>query len=1075
MRRLLLLGLLCLAGCSTSDVGSSATLTACTTGADCASDELCVAQVCTPIDEVDASGADTTADVDTTPDVTPDTTPFEPTPCTSAADCESGYCVPTRDGNLCTVACNGPCPIEGWICRLVQSSGSDVAQICMPPDNALCSPCNADVDCDGLANLCLENLDGTFCGIDCSTSNTCPDGFRCQDVTRFNVRNEPVNFRQCTPETNTCSGCYDQDNDGYGIGARCAGSDCDDLNPGAYEGRIELCNGTDDDCDGNADEDFDLNTDPLHCGDCGISCNAVRGTGGCAEGLCIVTACETGYFDANADFLDGCEYACTPNADTGGIEACNGIDDDCDAQVDEDFDLQRDNSNCGVCGQSCTVNNGAAHCEFGGCVLDGCEGSFRDCNLLPLDGCESDPQTDPDHCGSCARACELEGAIQACVAGDCAVGGCQTGRADCDTVPFNGCEIDLLNDPLHCGACDIDCSFADGTPDCNVGACGVATCNGTLADCNGLYSDLCEIDTAADKGNCGGCGRVCDETNTDAVSCGFLGCQVDLCSAGWGNCDGLVGNGCEQDTLESMDHCGGCGLVCDPPGAAGYCTGGTCRFDTCLDGFRDIDGDPSNGCEYGCVPLSDTDEPDDTGLDANCDGIDGDAARAVFLSASGSDRNSGLNPGDPVRSLAKALDVANTTAGRNQVLVTLGSFTGSGLTVSTPVSIYGGYSLTFAGRGATRSVFTSTSAVALTYSGIGDRTTLDRMTIQSANQTAPGAESVAVAVANAGAFLTIRNALLRAGTGGSGTNGAPGVSGASGDSGVTGGAGCDGNCSGRTGATAGAAPGGGGGGTGRYRNSGIGGAGGSQNGSACGGYGGGGSGGGGLGCSDGNPNGGSQGGNGCDAPSGGNGTPANGTGSFAGIDWVPSDASSGADGATGGGGGGGGAGGGEDCYYLFGSYYGTGGAGGAGGGGGGAGTGGQAGSSGGASVALLVLNSTLRLETTLLQTDGGGRGGAGGNGGAAGNGGNGGAGGGCGSSTCGSGGRGGNGGRGGSGGCGGGGAGGPSVGILGVDGASVQLIDTSFAVGGPGSGGTSPCGNNGEDGLNAETSRLTLL
>lgn len=113
MRRLLLLGLLCLTACSTSDVGSSATLTACATGADCASDELCVDQFCTPIDEVDASGADTTADVDTTPDVTPDTTPFEPTPCTSAADCESGYCVPTREGNLCTVACNGPCPIEG--------------------------------------------------------------------------------------------------------------------------------------------------------------------------------------------------------------------------------------------------------------------------------------------------------------------------------------------------------------------------------------------------------------------------------------------------------------------------------------------------------------------------------------------------------------------------------------------------------------------------------------------------------------------------------------------------------------------------------------------------------------------------------------------------------------------------------------------------------------------------------------------------------------------------------------------------------------------------------------------------
>ena len=49
------------------------------------------------------------------------------------------------------------------------------------------------------------------------------------------------------------------------------------------------------------------------------------------------------------------------------------------------------------------------------------------------------------------------------------------------------------------------------------------------------------------------------------------------------------------------------------------------------------------------------------------------------------------------------------------------------------------------------------------------------------------------------------------------------------------------------------------------------------------------------------------------------------------------------------------------------------------------------------------------------------------------------------------------------------------MGILGVDNASVRLIDTSFAVGGPGSGGTSPCGNNGQDGLNADTARLTIL
>ena len=45
----------------------------------------------------------------------------------------------------------------------------------------------------------------------------------------------------------------------------------------------ELCNGRDDDCDGDVDEDFSLVSDPENCGACGVACDADR--------LCAASAC----------------------------------------------------------------------------------------------------------------------------------------------------------------------------------------------------------------------------------------------------------------------------------------------------------------------------------------------------------------------------------------------------------------------------------------------------------------------------------------------------------------------------------------------------------------------------------------------------------------------------------------------------------------------------------------------------------------------------------------------------------------------------------------------------------------
>ena len=48
--------------------------------------------------------------------------------------------------------------------------------------------------------------------------------------------------------------------------------------------------------------------------------------------------------------------------------------------------------------------------------------------------------------------------------------------------------------------------------------------------------------------------------------------------------------------------------------------------------FVDLDGNPANGCEYACTATG-PDLPDDSFIDSNCDGIDGDASKAIFVSS----------------------------------------------------------------------------------------------------------------------------------------------------------------------------------------------------------------------------------------------------------------------------------------------------------------------------------------------------------------------------------------------------------------------------------------------------------
>ncbi len=136
----------------------------------------------------------------------------------------------------------------------------------------------------------------------------------------------------------------DADGDGYGDGAStvlaCAApdgyvdadGDCDDGNAAVNPGAEEVCNGIDDDCDGEVDEGV-------------LSTFYADADGdGFGNGADSVQACEApaGYIVSDGD-CDDADAAVNPGAE----EVCNGIDDDCDGEVDEGFDNDGDGiANC---------------------------------------------------------------------------------------------------------------------------------------------------------------------------------------------------------------------------------------------------------------------------------------------------------------------------------------------------------------------------------------------------------------------------------------------------------------------------------------------------------------------------------------------------------------------------------------------------------------------------------------------------------------------------------------------------------------------------------------------------------
>jgi hypothetical protein len=403
-------------------------------------------------------------------------------------------------------------------------AGRDVGP---PPDASTaglqCSGCLTDADCMGNA-YCVElAAGGHVCLVACDAEiPDCPPRFDCVNSL---LTSTPVPV--CTPVGERC--CVDADMDDRGEGVGCRGLDCNDGDPDIHEGAIETCNGVDDDCDDAIDEGSPGG---------GLVCSTGM-SGACSSGT---TTCTAG------------AVVCIPNAATSD-EICNGLDDDCDSNVDEDaagltlteacYDGPAGTAGVGGCAEGLRTCVGGMFRACVGAILPGtevCNGVDDNCNLVVDEG-------NPGGGFACSTP----------FGGPCSPGTtqCTGGSVMCIGTVLPGSSAEI------CDSVDNDC---DGL--LNEGFPGLGTaCFSGLGTCRRAGVTVCNPASPAGA-------PICDSpagTPSPSEQCDY----VD------DDCDGATDEGFRTAAgiYNTVAACGACGFDCNlgwPGGAASYNVSPTC-------------------------------------------------------------------------------------------------------------------------------------------------------------------------------------------------------------------------------------------------------------------------------------------------------------------------------------------------------------------------------------------------------------------------------------------------------------------------------------------------------------------
>jgi hypothetical protein len=211
---------------------------------------------------------------------------------------------------------------------------------------------------------------------------------------------------ECQEGLTACGGgCVDLSSSHENCGA--CGRECEPLEV-CSEGACSVeCPAGRENCSGSC---VNLSNDVLNCGACGRVCPAgINAHPVCERQVCAVV-CEAGWIDEDGD--GACESTCTPTSED---ETCNGVDDNCNGEVDEDFDCAMgretscrtpcDSVGRGVCNIACQIPS-LADCEP---PDETCNGADDDCDGAVDEGFESYrcPLTGTVHddAASCGEGC----------------------------------------------------------------------------------------------------------------------------------------------------------------------------------------------------------------------------------------------------------------------------------------------------------------------------------------------------------------------------------------------------------------------------------------------------------------------------------------------------------------------------------------------------------------------------------------------------------------------------------------------------------------------------------------------
>lgn len=288
-------------------------------------------------------------------------------------------------GDASATPANSCVPVVGSVTD--NTDCGDYSAAIFPGAAELCN--GVDDDCDGIQDdgvtftTYYADSDGDSYGDPSATVSACdglPAGFseNALDCDDFNAAINPESPEVCNAIDDNCDGNSDEgltfldyytdsDEDGFGDASAVAvnscsavagsvtdNSDCDDSNVSVNPSATEICNGLDENCDGNSDEgltfiNYYTDADGDGFGDALASpissCNAVAGA-----------------VEDNTDCDDS-----NNNINPSSFEVCNTFDDNCNGTVDEGvtelFYLDADSDGFGDAGitiDACTVPAGYA-------------------------------------------------------------------------------------------------------------------------------------------------------------------------------------------------------------------------------------------------------------------------------------------------------------------------------------------------------------------------------------------------------------------------------------------------------------------------------------------------------------------------------------------------------------------------------------------------------------------------------------------------------------------------------------------------------------------------------------------